>query len=185
MDRVAAPYAKAIFEFLDGKAKARNVVSELLEFCSLVDSHKELKLVCTSEVFSAKKQRGVVDGVSAAMKLSKETQRILSMLTDSKRLKKVDAVAEGLKVLLLESQKIVSLEVEASEDLSDTEKKAIEQKFKAALGQDVEATFSVAADLLGGIRVTAGSKTYDGTLATRLMTLKERLVGGSNASTSR
>jgi len=78
----------------------------------------------------------------------------------------------------LESGNVVSLSVETATSLETDEKKKIEDRFTKILGKKVEASYKVDPALLGGLRVTAAGRTYDGSLTGWLSSFEESLITG-------
>jgi F-type H+-transporting ATPase subunit delta len=60
--------------------------------------------------------------------------------------------------------------------LKEAQKKEITQMLERVTGKKIEATFSLDANLIGGVRVRVGDTIYDGSLRNRLDGLRERLT---------
>lgn len=179
LDKVASNYARAIFGYLNDTAKTRALIDELRAFSDVVNSHDELAHVLNTEVFVDKKRNEVVEDLTAKLKISPDTRRILLVLSSLKRLNQTAAIAEKLHLLLLSAASVVPLKVETAVALETGERKQVEQKFNKILGKKVEATYVVDPTLIGGLRVTAGTRTYDGSLAGQLGVIEEKLIGGT------
>ena len=95
-----------------------------------------------------------------------------------RRLGHLPGIANRLHLLLLESAGTVPLDVNAAVALTAEEKDKVERRFAKMLGKKVEANYTVDASLIGGLRVTVGGRTYDGSLAGGLNNFEEQLVGG-------
>ncbi len=182
-DKVANSYAKAIYEFLKTEAKVRAMIQELTTFTQLNEANAELSHVLTTEVFTETQRAGVVDDISEKLKLSADTKRILHVLSTMRRLGHTGEIAEKLNLLLLDVAGVVPVRVEASTALDSGEKEKVEQRFTKLLGKKVEASYVVDPSLIGGLRVTAAGKTYDGSVAGWLEAVQEKLnaelVGGN------
>ena len=174
-DKVTFRYAKAIFDYLKSADNVRQLAIELNDFKSTIDSHIELKQVVTTASYSEEERRNVVMDVVAKLKLSEEAKRILTVLSDGKRLTHVGSIAERLNLLVLDYANVVPLQVETATALEAEEKKKLESKFKTVLGKDVEASYQVEPGLLGGLKVMAGGKTYDGSILGWLGNFQENL----------
>ena len=177
-DKVSQRYAKAVFDYLKDEAKVRSMIVELQEFAMLIEGSSELTLVLTSDVYSDNERLAVVNDLVGKAKLSKDTQRVLSVLTAAKRLDHLKSIVDKLKLILLESGNVVSLSVETATSLETDEKKKIEDRFTKILGKKVEASYKVDPALLGGLRVTAAGRTYDGSLTGWLSSFEESLITG-------
>lgn len=179
LDKITTRYARAIFEFLKTAEKNRTVIQELQAFSKIVASSHELQQVLTSVVCSESERRGVVEDLAVKLGLSADTKRVLLILAEQGRLTHLEQIAERLNQLVLEAGNTVPLSVTAALELSAEDKKKIEAKFQKVLGKQVEATYAVNPELLGGLKVTAGGRTFDGSLSGWLQGLEEKLVGGS------
>lgn len=177
-DKVSQRYAKAIFDFLKDETKVRSLITELKEFALLIEGSNELSLVLTSDVYSDNERLAVVEDLVTKAKLSKDTQRVLSVLSQAKRLDHLRSIIERLQLILLDSANVVSLKVETATSLEADEKKQIEDKFTKILGKRVEANYQVDPALIGGLRVTAAGRTYDGSLTGWLNSFEESLISG-------
>jgi F-type H+-transporting ATPase subunit delta len=182
--KVAARYAKAVIEtFLNGKgsestALVNKIVRELENFSSVIESNAELSSALLTDLFSEPEREAIVEDISAKLKLSPETKRILKVVSESKRLKVTRSIAEKIHLLLLESAGVVPIQVLSAGELGPDERKKVETKFKKVFGKEVEASYQVEPSLMGGLRVTAAGKTYDGSVSGWLETIEEKLVGG-------
>src|SRR5688572_16418976 len=94
--KIAFRYAKAINDFLKSPEKARATAEELMGFGKVLETHKELSHVLTTEVFSEEQRRGVVEDLAAKLGVSKETTKILLVLSSAQRLGQSLAIAERL-----------------------------------------------------------------------------------------
>lgn len=177
-DKVASRYAKAVADFLKEEAKIRAVMKELDDFGKIVEANPELSRAFSSEVFLDSQRRGVVEDLAARLSLSDDTRRILIVLVRARRLSALAAIVRRLNLILLEAAGSISLEVYAANSLSAEEREKIERRFENILGKKTQASYLIDPSLIGGLRVVAGGKTYDGSLAGWLSGFEEELVGG-------
>lgn len=178
LDRIANRYAKAAFDYLKDGGKAEKTIEELQNFSKVLESSADLKQALTNEGVSTANRVAVLSDISAKLGLSDSTKRILTVLAENRRLGNAGAVGDRLHTLHLEAQSVAHLSVETPVELSDAEKKQIEKKFTDILGKKVEASYVLEPHLLGGLKVTAAGRTYDGTLSGWLGALEEKLIGG-------
>ncbi len=178
--KIAIRYAKAVFDSIKGDSKIKTIISELKTFGQMLDSNSELQALANSQAFSESDRRGVVEDLAKKLGLSETTLRVLLVLSEMKRLSSVTEITERLNVLSLNASSVVPMRVESSNTLEEGDRGKIENKFSQILGKKVEATYHVDPGLLGGLKVTAGSRTFDGSLEGWLVELEERLIGGSH-----
>lgn len=177
-NKVASSYARALHAVAGNSEDALKVAQELASFAAWLDESSELRMVCGSVRFSPAQRQAVVNDLAAKAKFDDVTKKALSVLTESNRLLFAGAVAEKLRLLALEDADVAPMHVESAEELDDGERKDLVKRFEKILGKKVEARFAVAPELLGGVRVVAEGRTYDGSLKGQLSRLGERLAGG-------
>lgn len=176
--KVASRYAKALLgQLRDGK-NANGILGELEAFSNAIASHSELSLVVHSPGFSEQQKTSVAQDVAAKMKMSQDSIQILTAIAKMGRLTQLAPILKRLRVLLLASENIQPIQVWTAGAVSADEKKSIEDKFAKLLGKKVEATYESRTGLVGGLKVVAGGRTYDGTVSGWLETLKDSLVEG-------
>lgn len=177
-DKVAHRYAKAIFEHVGSSDTARTMGKELAKFADTLTGSPELSRVLCSDVFSDAQRRPVVEDLAKKLGVGAEGLRILLVISTAKRLSSLAGIVDRLHELVLQSEDVVPLSVESANQLAADEKEKIEKRFSGLLGKKVEATYVVDASVLGGLRVTAAGRSYNGTLSSWLGAFQERLVGG-------
>lgn len=175
-DKVSYRYAKAFFDLLKDDPKALNVLEEFRAFSSVVKKNSELKFVVSTPAFTDAERRAVIADVIAKMKVSELARRILLTLSDLQRINYLDSIVDRLTHLFLESKGVVQLNVHAAGDLADGERTKIEQRFAKILGKKVEARYEVDPTLIGGLRIVAGGRTFDGSVDGWLTSFEERLA---------
>lgn len=179
LSKVAGRYSRALYDSFGGGEKVRKAIDELKPFAELVDGNAELKRALGSDLFSEEIRRGIVEDVCKQLKMPKDLVTVLLVINSSHRLGYIGEILQGLHSQMLEHADIVPLTVETSVKLSAADKESIEKKFSKILGKKVEATYSESPSLIGGVRVTAGSRTYDGSIVGGLNQIEEQLIGGS------
>lgn len=179
LDKVGARYAKAFSEYLADPKRARAVVAELRAFYAVVTSSTELRGVLLAGVVPEATRLSVVADLAEKLGLSTECKRLLGVLCTMKRLGHIESISESLLFSVLQASGIVPMKVESAHELTAEEKKLIESKFEKILGKKTEASYSVTPGILGGVRVSAGSRTFDGSITGGLSRLEESLIGGS------
>ncbi len=178
LGKVASRYAKALFDDLKGKKQADAVLAELERFAKIATEHQELRQLISSPGFSIDEKTGVVADIASKMEVSKEASQILRGLSHMGRLDQLTGILQRLRVRLLENEGVQPIQVSLAASVAEEDRKHIETKFEKLLGKKVEATYDTDTRLVGGLRVVAGGRTYDGSLAGWLDSLQESLVEG-------
>ncbi len=176
--KVISRYSKAIFLSLKDSKKADKVLPELEAFAKLIAEHKELALIVHAPTFSTQQRVDIIKDVTAKMKASQESVEILTAICKLGRLDQIGGIVSRLRVKVLENESIQPIQVWTAEPLGADEKKLVEDRFAKLLGKEVDAAYAARPSLVGGLKVSAGGRTFDGTVSGWLDTLKDRLVEG-------
>jgi F-type H+-transporting ATPase subunit delta len=179
--RQARQYARALLEVAEeqGADEALRIRNELREFAALVGEDPRLRAAFDARgVTLADRGRAlaaIADGAGASRLLS----RLLDVLASRDHLSLLPAVAEIYGELVNASRGIVPVEATGVEELSDEQGKALVAVLRTSTGSEVELTTKVAPEVLGGLRVKMGGRTYDGTVEAQLRALRRSLATGS------
>jgi F-type H+-transporting ATPase subunit delta len=98
------------------------------------------------------------------------------MLADRDRLVLLPDLLEIYRDRLMEHLKIVRAEITTAEPLPAQRASALQQRLAAATGRSVTLTTKVDPSIIGGMVTRIGSTVYDGSVATQLQAIRQRLV---------
>ncbi|MBI1862243.1 MAG: ATP synthase F1 subunit delta [Deltaproteobacteria bacterium] len=178
--RVANRYAKAIFSLFEKDQRGLGaVLVELRSFHALMQESETVRSALTNPAFPAVKRSQLVDDFVARLKLGAPARQILMVVAEGDRLVCLGEIVGGVEGLRLKAANLVPLAVETPSALSAEEQKRVVSRFGVILGHPVEPSFVVNPGLIGGIRVVANGKTYDGSVFGWLNSFQERSAGGA------
>jgi F-type H+-transporting ATPase subunit delta len=169
---VAERYATALFELaLDGN-QLPAVEADLGNFESLLRESPDLKRLVTSPVFSAEEQARAITSVLDRAGIGGLVGNLVKVAAGNRRLFVVPDVITAFRRLVAKHKGEVSAEVTSAEPLSAKHVAALKDALKATLGKDVALETKVDPALIGGLIVKVGSRMLDGSLRTKLNSLK-------------
>jgi F-type H+-transporting ATPase subunit delta len=99
------------------------------------------------------------------------------MLADRDRLGLIPELAEVYRERLMEHRQVINAELTTAVALTPDRVAQFEKRIAAATGRRVTMTASVDPALIGGAVARVGSIVYDGSIATQLAKMRERLEG--------
>jgi F-type H+-transporting ATPase subunit delta len=169
---VAERYANALFELsLDNNALAE-VEKDLGRFADLIAESPDLARLVRSPVFSAADQSRAAAAVLEKAGIGGAVANLVKVAAGNRRLFAVPEIITAFRRMAAAHRGEVSAEVVSAEPLSDKHVAELKAALKASLGKDV--TLETAADpsLIGGLVVKVGSRMIDGSLKTKLNSLK-------------
>lgn len=176
--KIAKRYAKAVFDYVKDPKAGEKTAEELQRFGELIDAHESLRPILFHGVVSEKKRGALVEELSEKLGFSELSKRIIRLMSNNRRLEAVKSVGVALHHLLLDAASVMPLRVESAKALKDSQKRKLEQTFESLLGKRVEAKFEEVPHLVGGLKVTAGGRTFDGSIRTQLAAFAEQLMEG-------
>jgi F-type H+-transporting ATPase subunit delta len=174
---LARRYARALLEVADaqGGNAALALRDELREFEPLLQGSAELRGALLHPGVSAEQKRRLLAAIAERAGASPLLVRLLDLLGIRDRASLLPDVVRAYAELANARRGVVSAEVASAVPLPEHQRRAL----AAALGgggAGVELQARVAPELLGGIVVRTGGRTYDGTVRTALTTLRRRLT---------
>ncbi len=178
---VAGRYAAALYELASEekvppkyKSKVDVVESELKAIEQVLEDHDDLQRLLYHPQITPAAKKELLDKLFKG-KISEVTGNFLALLVDRRREAYfADIVAEYI-ALANAGRNIVAAQVASAVELNDKEKNELKRILGTLAGQKVQTSFTVDPSLIGGIVVRMGDKIIDGSVKTRLASMKESL----------
>jgi F-type H+-transporting ATPase subunit delta len=169
---VAERYANALFELaLDDKSLPA-VERDLDRVSALLDESADLRRVVRSPVFSTGDQERAINSVLAKAEIGGLVANLAKVTAANRRLFALPDVIAAFKRLAAKHRGEVAAAVTSAEPLSASHIAALKEALKASLGKDVALETNVDPAIIGGLIVKVGSRMIDGSLRTKLNSLK-------------
>jgi F-type H+-transporting ATPase subunit delta len=106
-------------------------------------------------------------------------KRLMHLLVERDRVLLLPAISEAYTVAWNEARGVVMAEAVSAVDLDAGQTLALSEGLARAAGKAVELTTRVDPSVLGGLRVTVGGRTLDGTVLAQLQALRRSLQGAA------
>ena len=172
----AARYARALLDVVVKEGNPEQVEQELTAFAGLVGGHAELQNALRNPAVPATAKRAVVGTLLSRTAASPPLAKLILMLADRDRLSLLAEVAAVYRERLMEHRQIVRAEVTTAAPLAPERLAQLQQRLAEATGHTVTMTAHVDPALIGGAITRVGSVVYDGSIATQLQKIRERLA---------
>lgn len=169
---VAERYATALFELAEDTGALDATEADLKRFAGLVEESADLKRLVRSPVFSADEQLRAISAVLDKAEIGGLVGNFIRVVTQNRRLFAVADITHAFGRLLARHRGEVSAEVTSAEPLSEAHLGDLKAALKARLGKDVALETHVDSSLIGGLIVRVGSRMIDGSIKTKLNSLK-------------
>ena len=155
--------------------------NDLAGFVDLVQQHPDLQRTLANPVVSAASKRAVVQQILDRIKPAPPVGKLLLLLASRGRLELVPDVLDVYRERLMEHLRVVQAEVTTAAPLSPERAAELQQRLARITGRTVNMTTKVDQAIIGGVVTRIGSTVYDGSVATQLARVRERLSERSRA----
>lgn len=177
-ERVARPYARALFEIAVSTSREAQVAEELAGVISTIDQSSDLRQFLWHPQVSHRAKIEVIGRIFGSQ-VDTLILNFLSVVTAKGRETLLPEIFKEYQTLWDVAQGRVHAEVESAVPLTQTEQAQLSGVLSQLTGKTVQLAVSVVPELLGGAVVRMGDRVMDGSLSKKLAVLGERLRNGS------
>jgi F-type H+-transporting ATPase subunit delta len=178
MAAVELRYARALAAVIsDQKLNVVAAQGQLDDFVETLEASAELRDVLADPSIPEPQKLNVLDAIAAKSGMSKTVRNFIAVIAHHQRLHELRGMVEAYASIADEASSVAEVEIVSAQPLDEKNRKLLEEKISTLTGlQQVHATYSEDATLLGGAVVTIGSTVYDGSIRAQLQQLKARLI---------
>ena len=177
VETIARRYGSALADVVLKNGEIDTVKTELGVWSTLIDSNSGLNDVFANPTVAHARKEEILEGLISKTKPSKTTGNFLRVLLRNGRITEMQAINERFVSELEGRSNVVSADVLSARELPDSEKKDLRSKLEKVTGKTVKMNFQIDPELIGGVVTRIGSTVFDGSVRTKLDTLKEQLAG--------
>jgi len=171
----AARYARALLDVAITESDPERAEQELATFVDLVRTNPDLQRTIANPVVSAADKRAIVQQILDQLKPTTPVGKLVLLLASRGRLALLPDLLDVYRERLMEHRDVVQAEVTTAAPLSPERAAQLQQRLANATGRTVTMTTKVDASIIGGVVTRIGSTVYDGSVATRLAKVRNRL----------
>lgn len=172
----AARYARALFDIVLKESDPRVAERELTEFNALLVGHEELKQTLASPGVPPASKRSLIQALVTRAKCTEPVAKLLLLLAERDRLSLLPDVLEIFRERLMEHENAVRADITTAAPLQPAQAQQLEQRLSDLTSRRVTVTTKVDPAIIGGVVARIGSTVFDGSVATQLAKLRDRLV---------
>lgn len=171
---IARPYAVAAYK-LGKEQKALAKWSEMLGFATQVANDTKMQAYINDPKVLASDLQTTFLKVCGD-KLNDNAQNLIKVLVEYGRLSILPAITAAFEELKAQDEGILEAQIIAATKLSAAETKDLVKRLEAKFGKKVEATVSVDAEIIGGIKIIVGDTVIDASVKNQLQNLAYTLT---------
>jgi F-type H+-transporting ATPase subunit delta len=174
---VARRYASALADVIIARTEQAEVREELGAWERMILSNPPLLEAFTNPTVPYEQKARVLNDLIARTRIRPTTANFLRILLKNQRLAELPQVNAKLDQVIDERSGVISAQVTSARPVSDSIKRALEEKLTEITGKRIRLSFGTDESLLGGIVTRIGSTIYDGSVRNQLKRLGEELAG--------
>ena len=171
---IARPYAVAAYK-LGKEKKALAKWSEMLGFATQVANDTKMQAYINDPKVLASDLQTTFLKV-CGNKLNDNAQNLIKVLVEYGRLSILPAITAAFEELKAQDEGVLEAQIIAATKLSAAETKDLVKRLEARFGKKVEATVSVDAEIIGGIKIIVGDTVIDASVKNQLQNLAYTLT---------
>jgi F-type H+-transporting ATPase subunit delta len=169
-------YARALLELATEEGKADLIATQLGELATVWEESRELRSVFESPAFGAETRKSVLASLGERMKLETLVVRVLTLLSDRRRMRHLPEVVDAYRELAEERAGRVRAEVITATSMPANYIAELTKTLEQVTGKKVTVMTREDPSLIGGVVAKVGDKVFDGSLKTRLEELRDELL---------
>ena len=177
-ETVARRYSAALADVVLQTGDVDTVKSELAGWHRIFNENPDLANVFSNPAISHVNKEKLLEELLAKSRPSKTTANFLRILLRNDRINEIGEIHDRFASVLEERKGVVSAEITSARELPESERAAFQANLEKLTGKKVNIKFITNSDTIGGVVTRIGSTVYDGSVRTKLDTLKEQLIGG-------
>lgn len=174
ISQVASRYAEALFQLAEEENKTSEVYAEIFEMNDLIKNNVDLYDVLRSPFISRDEKKNIADRIFTDS-VSRNSRNFLMVLIDNNRTTELDSIVLSFKSMLNDKNNVLEGKVITAIALTEEQLSELESNLSAKYNRSIKLVNEISEDIIGGVLVKIGNEEIDGTLKTRLDSLKEVL----------
>ncbi len=173
---VARRYAKAIFAIGEASGLFELIGRQLNELAELWRDSPELRQTLENPVFKQSQKRSVLQGLLPRVAPARQVQSLALLLLERGRIAALPAIARAYEEMCDAKLGRVRARVRSARPLDIASETEIRKAIERQTGKRVIMTTEVDPALLGGVVAYVAGMVLDGSVASRLENIKNRLL---------
>ncbi len=173
---IASRYARAIFELGSETDTADALIADIVSASTSYAGSVELQDALENPLVAHSVKRSIVTDFATALGVGTLAKNTLLLLSDRRRLRVLPAIAKRLGEMSDLRKGVVHAEVTTAAPLGEAYYARLQQQLEKMTGKKVSLDRREDPSLIAGVITRIGDTVYDGSLRSRLESLKNALL---------
>ena len=175
MQAASKMYASALMSIGREDGSAPRLYEEILELDRLMRENPELDELLISPAFSSEEKRGVISSLFSG-KIDPMLYNTVCLLTEKRRMSLFHEIASDFRASYYEAYGIAEADVTTAVPMNAELREKLKVKLERYFGKKMILNEHIDPHVLGGVRVVCGGEMLDGTLRSRLDSMKDMIT---------
>jgi len=173
--KIAAPYARALFDFSIEKNIMHQITADFQNLDTFFNESSELTDYLNNPVVRQEAKHEIL-AKTLKSQINVETFKFLMVLVDRNRINLLEAIINTYLELVYETASIKMIEVTTASAFTNLQKNTLIQKLKELTNaREIRLVITVEPSLIGGFLIKTESKVIDFTIKNQLQQLAKHL----------
>ncbi len=177
MGSVSRRYAKALLDIGIANRTYEGLGREVDRLARAFAGSPDLREALSNPIFPQSQRRKLLEELCRRLAVSRTTQNFTLLLLDRNRIASLPDINRQMRTLVDAQAGRVRAKITSARPLDMAAEGRIKSALERATGKTVTLEKSEDPALLGGIITQLGDTVYDGSLATQLDNMRQRLLG--------
>jgi F-type H+-transporting ATPase subunit delta len=164
----ALRYASALVDLAVEQGSVPQIEKDVADLQAMIASSDDLQSMIRSPLVNVTGAGNAMAALADAAQFSPLMKNFLLTLASNRRLKNVSAILKAVTAGIAARRGEIQANVEAASELSDAQKKSLEESLSKTIGRPVAVDVKVNKGLIGGLVVTLGSLQIDDSVKSKL-----------------
>jgi F-type H+-transporting ATPase subunit delta len=175
MSKIAAPYARALFDFSVDKNIMHQITADFQNLEIFLKKTTDLTQYLNNPVINQRAKREILTKTLQSQ-VNTETFKFLMILINRDRINLLDSIIANYLELVYETASIKMIEVSTAFPFTNSQKNTLIQKLKELTNaREIRLIINVDSNLIGGFLIKTESKVIDFTVKNQLQKLAKHL----------
>jgi len=175
---VADRYAQALFELGIDEGQVDRLVDEFAAIGSAWATSADLREAFENPQVSHSAKKAIVEELARSLGISQVVKNTLDLLIDRRRAKTIPFIARKLGELADGHKGVVRAEVTTAVSLDEGYYARLQAQLERMTGKHVVVNRMLDPALIAGVVTRVGDRVFDGSLRTRLQSLRDAMMPG-------
>ena len=173
---MAGRYASAVFALAEEQGALDAIAGDLDAFSALLNESPDLRRLVRSPAFSAEEQTRALGAVLARAGIDGTAANFLRLVAAKRRLFAVADMIAAFHALLDAKRGVARAEITLAEPVSSERLETIKEALReTTAARSIDVAVKIDPAIIGGLVVRIGSRMVDGSLRTKLSSLRTRM----------